>query len=112
MKRTDNQDLYEAIFDIVRLVPSGRVTTYGAIAAVIGLRSGARFVGHALKHCSGLTPPVPAHRVLNSSGLLTGRHHFGPGNEMQELLEKEGIKVIDNKVVTLDKYFWDPLKEL
>jgi methylated-DNA-protein-cysteine methyltransferase-like protein len=108
----DNEDIFNAIFDIVRAIPKGRVTSYGAIAAVIGMRSGARFIGHALKFSLGVKPKVPAHRVVNSQGLLTGRHHFSPPERMQELLEKEGVKVVDNKVADFDKVFWDPMKEL
>lgn len=108
----DNGDIFEAIYDIVRHVPKGRVTSYGAIAAAIGSASGARFVGHALRESLSAKPKVPAHRVVNASGLLTGRHHFSPPELMQQLLEKEGVKVEDNKVVDFKKLFWDPMKEL
>ncbi|RYE21772.1 MAG: MGMT family protein [Sphingobacteriales bacterium] len=108
----NKEDIYAAIFDIVRLVPKGRVTSYGAIAAAIGMRSGARVVGYAMKHSVGLKPKMPAHRVVNSSGLLTGKHHFSPSEKMQQLLEKEGVKVVDDKVQNFKEKFWDPAKEL
>jgi len=108
----NKDDIYEAIYDVVRLVPKGRVTSYGAVAAAVGMRSGARVVGYAMKNCPTIKPKVPAHRVVNSSGLLTGKHHFSPPEKMQQLLEKEGVKVRDDKVVDFDKKFWDPLKEL
>lgn len=113
MKREkDNSDIYTAIYDIARSIPRGRVSSYGAIAAAVGLRSGARMVGYAMLHCEHQKPKVPAHRVVNSSGLLTGRHHFSPPEKMQQLLEKEGVKVKEHKVVNFDKVFWDPLQEL
>lgn len=108
----DKESIYEAIYEIVRLVPKGRVTSYGAIASAIGLRSGARLIGHAMGHCSGQKPAVPAHRVVNSSGLLTGKFHFSPPERMQQLLEKEGVKVKNDKVQDFKKLFWDPVKEL
>jgi len=110
-KRT-KESIYDAIFDIVRLVPKGRVTTYGAVAAAIGARSGARMVGYAMNACAGVKPKVPAHRVLNRNGMLTGKHHFSPPEKMQQLLEKEGITVKDDKVVGFDKLLWDPMVEL
>ena len=111
-KEAENKaDIYDAIYDMVRLVPTGRVTSYGAIAAAIGMKSGARLVGYAMNHCHGVKPKVPAHRVVNHSGLLTGKHHFG-GDKMQQLLEKEGVKVIDDKVQRFKELFWDPATEL
>lgn len=106
------EDIFEAIFDIVRLVPKGRVTSYGAVAAAIGAKSGARMVGHVLRDSTAAKPKVPAHRVVNSKGLLTGRHHFNPPEKMQQLLETEGVKVKDDKVVDFDELFWDPMHEL
>jgi methylated-DNA-protein-cysteine methyltransferase-like protein len=93
-------------------VPRGRVTNYGAVAAAIGAASGARVVGYAMNMCAGVKPKVPAHRVVNRNGMLTGKHHFSPPEKMQQLLEKEGIKVKDDKVVDFDTLFWDPMKEL
>jgi methylated-DNA-protein-cysteine methyltransferase related protein len=107
-----HDNIYDVIYDMVRAVPRGRVTSYGAIAAAIGAASGARLVGYAMNKCAGVKPVVPAHRVVNRLGLLTGRHHFHPPEKMQQLLEKEGVEIIDNKVVEFDKLFWDPMVEL
>ena len=106
------ESIYDAIYDIVRCVPKGRVTSYGAVAAAVGAASGARVVGYAMNNCNGIKPKVPAHRVVNRNGLLTGKHHFVPPEKMQQLLEKEGIKIKDDQVVEFDKLFWDPMKEL
>jgi methylated-DNA-protein-cysteine methyltransferase related protein len=110
--KESKESIYDAIYDVVRCIPKGRVTSYGAVAAAIGAASGARLVGYALSLCFSARPKVPAHRVVNSAGLLTGRHHFSPPEKMQHLLEKEGIKVVDNKVADFKKLFWDPLQEL
>lgn len=109
---SNDPDIYEAIYEIVRRVPKGRVTTYGAIAAAIGARSGARLVGYAMHSCVNAKPKVPAHRVVNSSGLLTGKHHFATPTRMEELLKKEGVAVKNDKVVGFRDLFWDPLTEL
>lgn len=111
MASTD-PDIYDAIYEIVRHVPKGRVTSYGAIAAAIGARSGARLVGYAMSHCSSVRPKVPAHRVVNSSGLLSGKHAFATPTRMEELLKKEGVDVKNDKVVRFRELFWDPLREL
>ena len=108
----EKESIYDVIFAIVRSVPKGRVTTYGAVAAAIGAASGARVVGYAMNSCHGIKPKVPAHRVVNRNGLLTGKHHFSPPEKMQQLLEKEGIVVNDDKVVDFKTLFWDPSKEL
>src|SRR4051812_41505160 len=108
----DRSGIYDAIYDVVRCVPKGRVTSYGAVAAAIGAASGARVVGYAMNLSAGIKPGVPAHRVLNRNGMLTGKHHFSPPEKMQQLLEKEGVKVKDDIVVDFDKLFWDPMKEL
>jgi methylated-DNA-protein-cysteine methyltransferase related protein len=106
MERNKFDDIYE----VVKLVPFGRVTSYGAIAEYLGLKSGARFVGWAMNACHTY-PDVPAHRVVNSQGLLTGKAHFG-GNRMQELLEAEGIEVNNDKVKNFSTLLWRPLAEL
>lgn len=111
-EQKDKTSLYDAIYDVVRAVPKGRVTSYGAVAAAIGAASGARVVGYAMNNCAGIKPKVPAHRVVNRNGMLTGKHHFSPPERMQQLLEKEGVKVKDDMVVNFDKLFWDPMKEL
>lgn len=113
MKTNDSQpDIYGFIYDVVRQIPKGRVSSYGAIAEAVGLKSGARMVGYAMNHCKNIKPKVPAHRVVNSAGLLTGKHHFDTPTRMQELLEKEGVKVVDEKVADFRKKFWHPLKEM
>lgn len=101
---------FDSIYQVVRLIPVGRVTSYGAIAAYIGAKSGARLVGWAMNACHNM-PDVPAHRVVNRNGVLSGKHHFG-GNTMQELLENEGVKVENDKIVDFDKHFWNPSLEL
>jgi len=106
------QSFYDAVYDVVRLIPKGRVTSYGAIAKSIGAGGSARMVGYAMNHAHVAHPPVPAHRVVNSSGLLTGKFHFGTPTLMQELLEQEGIQVKEDKVQDFKKLFWDPLQEI
>jgi len=106
------QSFYDQVFELVRLVPRGRVTSYGAIAKSLGAGGSARMVGYAMAHAGPVHPPVPAHRVVNSSGLLTGKFHFSPPGLMQELLEKEGVVVKNDKVKDFKKVFWDPLQEL
>lgn len=103
------ENRFDDIYDVVRLIPSGRVTSYGAIAKYLG-GGGARMVGWAMNASQGMLD-VPAHRVVNRNGLLTGKHHFG-GNLMQELLENEGIKVEKDQVVDFKSLFWNPADEL
>lgn len=100
--------VFDEVYEIVKLIPKGRVTSYGAIAKYIG--TGARMVGWAM-NASHILPDVPAHRVVNSIGVLSGKHHFG-GNRMQELLEAEGIKIVKDKVVDFQNLFWNPTEEL
>lgn len=107
----DKDNFFERVYDVVRLIPDGKVTSYGAIAKFLGAVRSARMVGWAMNACHG-RDDVPAHRVVNRVGLLSGKHHFEGTNLMQQLLESEGIKVKDNKIVNFDKYFWDPAKEL
>jgi len=101
------EDFYQAVYDVTQCVPSGRVTTYGAIAEFLSLVSAARFVGWALNAVHN-QPDVPAHRVVNRNGLLSGKHHFGEPNRMQELLENEGIIINDNRVINFKELFWHP----
>lgn len=112
MSKPAKENIYDIIFEVVRAVPQGRVTTYGAVAAAIGARSGARLVGYAMNVSGTVKPKVPAHRVLNRNGMLTGKHHFDPPEKMEQLLKKEGIKVKNDTVVDFEKLFWDPVKEL
>src|ERR1700733_3038581 len=104
----DKENIYDIIYDVVRSIPKGSICTFGAIAAVIEAASGARVVGYAMNNCNGVKPKVPAHRVVNRNGMLTGKHHFSPPEKMQQLLEKEGVQVTDDKVVHFDRLFWDP----
>ena len=103
---------YELVYEIVRLIPKGRVTTYGAIAKCIGTGKSSRMVGWAMNQSHEVMPPVPAHRVVNRNGLLTGKHHFGGTHIMQNLLENEGVVIKDDKVVMFETLFWNPSDEL
>jgi len=100
------------VYQVVRLVPKGRVTSYGAIAAYLGAKTSSRLVGYAMNGAHRVKPRIPAHRVVNRNGLLTGKHHFATPFQMQELLEKEKIKVKNDKVVDFKNLFWDPMEEL
>ena len=107
-----DKGFFDRVYQVVRQVPVGRVTTYGAIAAFVGSPGAARMVGWAMNKSYSLEDYVPAHRVLNRIGALTGKHAF-PGSEtMQQLLESEGVKVADNQVVHFERHFWDPSREL
>lgn len=101
---------FEKVYEVARLIPSGRVTSYGAIAKYLGATKSARIVGYAMNN-SG-EKDVPAHRVVNRKGLLTGKHHFEGINLMQQLLENEGVEVVDNQIQNFEALFWDPSKEL
>jgi len=107
-----DESFFELVFEVVRQIPKGRVTSYGAVAATLGTKMSARMVGWAMNSSSRVRPKVPAHRVVNRNGLLTGKVHFAYPEQMQELLEKEGIKVKDDKVQAFEKIFWDPAKEM
>ncbi len=102
---------FEQVYEVARLIPYGRITSYGAIARYLGTAGSARMVGWAMNG-SGKYADVPAHRVVNRNGLLTGKHHFDGTNLMQQLLESEGIEVIENQIQDFDKLFWNPLNEL
>ena len=107
-----DESFFEQVFEVVRMIPKGRVTSYGAIAAALGTKLSARMVGWAMNASHNMTPKVPAHRVVNRNGLLSGKMHFANPEQMQELLEKEGVKVVDDKIVEFDKLFWNPAEEL
>jgi len=111
-KSAESFTFFENVYDIVRLIPHGKVTSYGAIAKYLGAPSAARMVGWAMNSSHALVPPIPAHRVLNRSGLLTGKYHFGSEERMKELLQAEGIPIENNQVVDFQRYFWDPSLEL
>src|SRR5271170_5395321 len=104
-------NFYDMVYQVVRLIPAGRVTSYGAIANYLGTKGSSRTVGYAMLACGKAIPPVPAHRVVNRQGLLTAKFHFG-GNLMQQLLESEGVKVEDDHVQDFKSVFWDPSIEL
>lgn len=106
-----NVTLFEDIYQVVRLIPIGRATSYGAIAKYLGMNRGARMVGWAMNGASK-NNDVPAHRVVNRLGLLTGRHHFNPPQNMQILLEAEGLEIINHQIKNFEKVFWNPVDEL
>jgi methylated-DNA-protein-cysteine methyltransferase-like protein len=108
----DSGTFFDDVFAVVRLVPHGRVTSYGAIAEYLGSRGSARMVGWAMNASHTSLTDIPAHRVVNRNGLLTGKHHFGTPKMMQQLLESEGITVENDTVVGFNDLFWNPLKEL
>jgi len=109
--REENKNFFQKVYEVAKLIPYGRVTSYGAIAKYLGAARSARMVGWAMNGAHNM-PEIPAHRVVNKIGLLTGKHHFDGTNLMQQLLESEGINVVDNQIIDFDKYFWDPWKEL
>ncbi len=110
MKTDDG--FFSRVYAVTRLIPNGRVSTYGAIASYLGAPGAARMVGWALNNSSSQDVFVPAHRVVNRIGQLSGKHHFQGANLMQELLESEGIIVIDNQIQNFERLFWNPYKEL
>ena len=105
-------DFYEKVYEVVRLIPPGRVTSYGAIASYLGTGQSSRMVGWAMNNAHGQEKYVPAHRVVNRNGLLTGKHHFGGPMVMQELLEAEGITIFEDQIIDFEKHFWNPFTEL
>ncbi len=113
MRKEKNLDsFFEQVYAVARLIPKGRVTSYGAIAKYLGTARSARMVGWAMNNAGIIRPKVPAHRVVNRTGLLTGKHHFGTPTKMEELLAKEKIKVKKDQVQDFKKIFWDPSIEL
>jgi len=109
---TKQYGFFEDVYAVVRQIPKGRVTSYGAIANYLGTKLSARMVGWAMNGAHGVSPKVPAHRVVNRNGILSGKAHFGTPTLMEELLQKEKIKVENDTVVDFEKLFWDPMKEL
>ena len=106
----DSISFFDKVYDVARLIPYGKVTSYGAIAKYLGAAKSARMVGYAMNNSH--SKDVPAHRVVNRKGLLTGKHHFDGTNLMQQLLESEGVVVINNQIQEFDSLFWDPSNEL
>lgn len=105
-------DFFNDVYEVVKHIPFGRVSSYGAIARYLGSAKSARMVGWAMNSSHHLQEKIPAHRVVNSSGLLTGKRYFGPGDEMKNLLKAEGIRVENDQVQDFEKVLWDPMKEL
>jgi methylated-DNA-protein-cysteine methyltransferase-like protein len=106
------KDFFDSVYKVVRLIPKGRVTSYGAIAKYLGAAGSSRIVGYAMNAAHDQKPKVPAHRVVNRNGELTGKHHFATPYQMQELLEKEKIKVLNDKIIDFKKLYWDPTENL
>jgi len=107
-----DESFFELVYEVARQIPKGRVTSYGAIAACLGTKLSARMVGWAMNGAGKVKPRVPAHRVVNRIGMLSGKHHFSPPGSMERQLKKEGIKVKNDKIVDFEKYYWNPVKEL
>lgn len=104
-------NFFDMVYQVARLIPLGRVTSYGAIASYLGTKGSSRMVGYAMQACGNANPPVPAHRVVNRQGLLTAKFHFG-GERMAEMLRSEGVEVKDDQVQDFKKVYWDPAIEL
>ena len=111
LQESSHDHFFERVYEVVRQIPEGRVTTYGAIARFTGSPQSSRMVGWAMNASHTATTNIPAHRVVNRNGLLTGRHHFGSPGLMQQLLESEGIKVRNHQVVDFEKVFWEPMSD-
>ena len=107
-----DENFFELVYEVARQIPKGRVTSYGAIARSLGTKMSARMVGWAMNGAGRVRPKVPAHRVVNRNGMLSGKHHFDDPDQMEMLLKKEGVKVKNDVVIDFEKLFWDPLKEL
>jgi len=106
------ESFFELVYEVARQIPKGRVTSYGAIAACLGTKLSARMVGWAMNGAGKVKPKVPAHRVVNRLGILSGKHHFTPTGMMEQLLKKEGIKVKNDQVQDFKNIFWDPAENL
>jgi methylated-DNA-protein-cysteine methyltransferase related protein len=111
-KSYTNDGFFEKVYQVAALIPYGRVTSYGAIARYLGTGRSARMVGWAMNNCHAQSLPVPAHRVVNRNGVLTGKHHFGTPNLMQELLKNEGFVIEEDTILNFRERFWDPSVEL
>src|SRR5689334_21623514 len=107
-----DENFFALVYEVARQIPKGRVTSNGAIARCLGTHMSARMVGWAMNGAGKVKPKVPAHRVVNRNGMLSGRHHFDTPDQMETLLKKEGIKVKNDTVIDFEKLFWDPAKEL
>lgn len=112
IKFEKQSDFFQQVYQVVRLIPIGKVTSYGAIAKYLGNAKSSRLVGYAMNNSHVQIPPVPAHRVVNRNGMLTGKHFFADQFEMQRLLEREGVQINDDKIVSFETHFWDPTQYL
>lgn len=108
----ESKDFFEHVYEVVKLIPRGRVTSYGAIAKFLSAAKSSRVVGYAMNSSHDYDPTIPAHRVVNRNGLLTGKMHFSSPTKMQELLEAEGVEVNDDQIKSFPKIYWDPSEEL
>jgi len=108
----NDSSFFEKVFEVFKHIPKGKVTSYGAIAEYLGTKGSSRMVGWAMNASHHSTIDIPAHRVVNRNGVLTGKHHFGGPEIMKQLLENEGIIVIDDQIIDFEKHFWNPAKEL
>ena len=111
-RKKNENDFFTLVYEVTRLIPYGRVTSYGAIARYLGAGRSARMVGWALNVCHSRPEYIPAHRVVNRNGLLTGKYHFGNSSTMEQLLANEGIIIEDDRIINFHEKFWDPLTEL
>jgi len=111
-EKESSGDFFSRVYEVTKLIPYGSVTSYGAIARYLGTGRSARMVGWALNACHNNEFFIPAHRVVNRNGLLTGKRHFGTPSTMQQLLENEGLIIEDDKILNFRERFWDPLSEL
>lgn len=111
-KDKPDNDFFSRVYDVTRLIPYGRITSYGAIARFLGSGKSARMVGWALNACHTNSDFIPAHRVVNRNGLLTGKHHFGNSTTMEQLLWNEGMIIENDRILNFSEKFWDPLTEL
>lgn len=111
-QKKNNEGFFNNVYEVARKIPFGRVTSYGAIAKYLGSAQSSRIVGWAMNDSHYQEEYVPAHRVVNRKGVLTGKNHFGNSNTMRQLLENEGIQVVDDQIKDFEKLFWDPIKEL
>ena len=107
-----DENFFELVYDVARQIPKGRITSYGAIARCLGTKMSARMVGWAMNGAGKVKPKVPAHRVVNRNGMLSGKHHFSTPDQMEMLLKKEGVRVNNDIIIDFEKLFWDPAKEL
>jgi methylated-DNA-protein-cysteine methyltransferase-like protein len=108
----DKASFYEQVYQVVALIPKGRVTSYGAIAAYLGAKSSSRMVGYAMNDSNKNKLDIPAHRVVNRNGFLTGKFHFPTPNAMQNALENEGLKIMEDQIINFKQHYWDPNNEL